>query len=262
LPARDAVRVARNTLRVLGLSASAAALGAAVLAGHAPARPPAFTAHVPIRIVVVGYSVEHRPIRAFVVGQPTASRRILVVGCIHGTEPAGEAITRRLRSMTPPPGAVWWLVDEFNPDGCLAGTRQNAHGVDLNRNAPWRWQHLEQPGGTFYSGPDALSEPESRAINQLVKALRPAVSIWYHQHASLVDSSSGGDPAIEGRYARIVGLPFRAYPAFVPGSITSWQNATFPTDTAFVVELPAGALPPSSVGRHVAAIVALSASRG
>jgi protein MpaA len=247
----------RGTVRTLALGACLAALCLAILAGHAHARSPVVSPHVPIRIVVVGYSVDHRPIRAFVVGEPTAARRILVVGCIHGTEPAGEAITRRLRSLAPPAGAVWWLVDQFNPDGCLAGTRQNAHGVDLNRNAPWRWQHLEQPGGTFYSGPYPLSEPESRAINQLVKRLRPAVSIWYHQHATLVDSSSGGDPAIESRYAHTVGLPFRAYP-FVPGSITSWQDATFPKDTAFVVELPAGALPPSSIARHVAAIVALS----
>jgi protein MpaA len=251
------MRADRGTARVLALGACLATLPVAVLAGHARAHPLAASAHVPIRIVIVGYSVDQRPIRAFVVGEPSAARRILVVGCIHGTEPAGEAITRRLRSLAPPAGAVWWLVDQFNPDGCLAGTRQNAHGVDLNRNAPWRWQHLEQPGGTFYSGPYPLSEPESRAINRLVKRLRPAVSIWYHQHAAMVDSSSGGDPAIESRYARTVGLPFRAYP-FVPGSITSWQDATFPQDTAFVVELPGGALPPSSVARHVAAIIALS----
>jgi murein peptide amidase A len=247
----------RGTARMLALGACLASLCLAFLAGQAHARPHVASPRVPIHIVIVGYSVDHRPIRAFVVGQPAAARRILVVGCIHGTEPAGQAITRRLRSVAPPAGAVWWLVDQSNPDGCLAGTRQNADGVDLNRNAPWRWQHLEQPGGTFYSGPYPLSEPESRAINRLVKRLRPAVSIWYHQHASLVDSSSGGDRAIESRYARTVGLPFRAYP-FVPGSITSWQDATFPHDTAFVVELSAGALPPSSIARHVAAIIALS----
>jgi protein MpaA len=244
---------------LFALPAAVTALALAALAPRAHAHSPVRAPHVPIRIVVVGYSVEHRPIRAFVVGNPAAPRRILVVGCIHGTEPAGEAITHRLRSLAPPAGAVWWLVDEFNPDGCLAGTRQNADGVDLNRNAPWRWQHLEQRGGTFYSGPYPLSEPESRAINSLVKRLRPAVSIWYHQHATMVDSSSGGDPAIESRYARTVGLPFLAYP-FVPGSITSWQDATFPNDTAFVVELPAGPLPASSVALHVAAIMALSKS--
>jgi protein MpaA len=200
--------------------------------------------------------VRGRPIVARVVGDPAASRHILIVGCVHGNETAGEAITRRLRSVAPPARTALWLVDEFNPDGCKANTRQNARGVDLNRNSAWHWQHLEHPGGTYYSGTGPLSEPESQAINRLVSHLRPAVSIWYHQHASLVDDSSGGSLAIESRYARAVGLPLRNYGVF-PGSITTWQDVTYPRDTAFVVELPAGALPASSVARHVAAIMAL-----
>jgi hypothetical protein len=72
-----------------------------------------------------------------------------------------------------------------------------------------------------------------------------------------VDDSSGGSLAIERRYARAVRLPLRGYGAF-PGSITSWQTAAYPLDTAFVVELPSGSLRPSTVARHVAAIVALA----
>jgi murein peptide amidase A len=209
-----------------------------------------------VRVVAIGRSVRGRQILARVIGDPAASRHILVVGCVHGNETAGEAITRRLRSAVPPAGSVLWLVDEFNPDGCQTNMRQNAHGVDLNRNSPWHWQRLERPGGTYYSGPGPLSEPESRAINRLVRRLRPAVSIWYHQHASLVDDSSGGSVAIESRYARAVGLPLRNYGVF-PGSIATWQDVTYPHDTAFVVELPAGPLPRSSLTRHVAAILAL-----
>jgi protein MpaA len=208
------------------------------------------------RVVVIGRSVRGREILARVVGDPAAARHILVVGCVHGNETAGEEITRRLRNVTPPAGSVLWLVDEFNPDGCQTNTRQNAHGVDLNRNSPWHWQRIERPGATFYSGPGPLSEPESRAINRLVRRLRPAISIWYHQHASLVDDSSGGSVAIESRYARAVGLPLRNYGVF-PGSITTWQDRTYPHDTAFVVELPPGPLPPSSITRHVDAILAL-----
>src|SRR5205807_3602190 len=154
-----------------------------------------YPAAVHAREFVLGRSVERRGIVAHVVGSPSAPRRILVVGCVHGNERAGEAITRRLRTVTPPAGSALWLVDEFNPDGCLHDTRQNAHGVDLNRNSPWHWRPLEQPGGTFYSGIAPLSEPESRAIHALVARLRPEISIWYHQHASLVDDSSGGSSA-------------------------------------------------------------------
>jgi protein MpaA len=208
--------------------------------------------------MVVGRSVRGRPIRIYVRGDPASPHRVLVVGCVHGNETAGEAITRRLRTAAAPAGVGLWVVDQFNPDGCTAHTRQNARGVDLNRNSPWHWRPLDQPGGTYYSGPQPLSEPESRAINALITRLRPAVSIWYHQHATLVDDS-GGDRGIELRYARTVGLPFRHLGNF-PGSITSWQNATFPTATAFVVELPAGTLPSTSVARHVGAVLALARS--
>ena len=206
--------------------------------------------------LVIGRSVEGRPIRGWEVGPPGSRRRVLVVGCVHGNEPAGEAITHRLRFAKPPAGSSLLVVDAFNPDGCAAGTRQNAHGVDLNRNSPWRWRRLDRPGGTFYSGPRPLSEPESRAIVGFVRKFRPSISIWYHQHAQLVDAS-GGDPRIERRYARMVGLPFRRLGLF-PGSITSWQNAAFHAATAFVVELPAGSLSRRSVERHVRAVLRLA----
>src|SRR6478736_2067150 len=144
--------------------------------GSVPARTAA-------RRVLLGHSVDGRPIRGYQVGDPKAARRLLVVGCVHGNETAGEAITRRLRATPPVAGVQLWVVDQFNPDGCAANTRQNAHGVDLNRNSPWHWRRLS---GMFYSGPRPLSEPESRAINQLVRCLRPHVSIWYHQSATLV----------------------------------------------------------------------------
>src|SRR5260370_691787 len=142
-----------------------------------------------VRVLGIGHSATGGEILVRIVGPSSASRRILVVGCVHGDERAGEGITRHLRTITPPQRTALWLVDEFNPDGCRANTRQNARGVDLNRNSPWHWQPLEHPGGTFYSGSAPLSEPESRAIRALVMRLRPAISVWYPQHASLGEPS-------------------------------------------------------------------------
>jgi protein MpaA len=222
-------------------------------------QPRAVTSSPRIRLGILGHSVDGRPIRVREIGDPKSARRILVVGCVHGDEAAGEAITRRLRAVRPPAGTSLWIVDDLNPDGCAGGTRQNAHGVDLNRNSPWRWRHIGTPGGTFYAGPRPLSEPESRAIVHAVRALHPAISIWYHQHAALIDAS-GGDPRVERDYARAAALPLRRLERF-PGSITGWQNATFPGTTAFVVELPAGRLSGRAVRRHVAAVLLLAAPR-
>lgn len=194
-----------------------------------------------------------RPIVVRIVGDTRTVRRVLVVGCVHGNETAGIAITKRLREATAPAGAALWLVDAFNPDGCEARTRLNANGVDLNRNSPQDWSPRT---GDFPPGKHPLSEPESQAINRLVLRLQPAITIWYHQHAALVDDSGTGQ-TVARHYANRVGLPFKHY-GNEAGSITSWQNATFPDATAFVVELPSGELSSASVRRHCAAVLALA----
>ena len=240
--------------RSRGVAARVALAAIVALAGLAPTGP---AAAAPRSAEVVGLSVLGRAIRAVRIGPAAASRRLLVVACVHGDEPSGKAITRRLRFAAPPADTAIWVIDEANPDGCAAGTRKNAHGVDLNRNSPWHWAHINGPGGVFYSGPRPWSEPESRALDAFVKRVHPAITIWYHQHANLVDASVGGDVHIERDYARRVGL--RLVPlGLYRGSFTGWQNTNLPGTTAFVVELPAGALPAAAVGRHVAAVLALA----
>lgn len=208
---------------------------------------------------VIGRSVQGRAVHALRIGPADAARTVLVVGCVHGTERAGEAITRRLRSSEPPAGSALWLIDQANPDGCRAGTRQNAHGVDLNRNAPWHWRATGPPGSVFYAGPHARSEPETRALLTFITRIRPTVTIWYHQQAALVDDP-GRHRAIPRRYARTAGLPFKPYPQRLPGIFTGWQNAELPHTTAFVVELPPGSLTPVALRRHVRAV--LGTARG
>ena len=128
--------------------------------------------------------------------------------------------------------------------------------MDLNRNFPFGWQPNGVPFDTYYSGATPLSEPESSAMARLIERTRPRVSVWYHQHMRLVDRS-GGDPYLERLYARRSRLPYRRI-APLPGTATSWQNHSFPRDSAFVVELPAGSLDRPSVSRHAAAVTALA----
>jgi protein MpaA len=207
--------------------------------------------------VVVGRSVDGRQIQAIDVGSDRdQGPNILVVGCIHGNEPAGIAITRELIAHSPPHSADLWVIPDLNPDGVAAGTRQNAHRVDLNRNFPWHWQALGAPGFQQYSGPRPLSEPESRFADRLILRLRPQITIWFHQPLGLVDES-GGSPQLERRFARLAGLPFHRLPRY-PGSAASWQNHTLAGTSAFVVELPPGRLGESSARRLAEAVLDLT----
>jgi protein MpaA len=225
----------------------AALLGAAAIAtggGHA--------VH---QTTVIGRSVDGRAIHAVETGT-RGEPRILVVGCIHGNECAGMAVIRALRRRTPPRHADLWLVPTLNPDGRAAGTRQSAHGVDLNRNFAAGWTHHGSPGSTYYSGPRPFSEPETRTARALVTAIRPKVTIVYHQHLRLVWTSGTSVPL--GRtYATMVGLPLYVHRS--PGGAASeWIRVRFPRLHAFAVELAAGRLSRGGIRRHVGAVLAMA----
>ena len=198
---------------------------------------------------LVGHSVEGHRIVAYELGDPTASRQVLVVGCLHGNECAGIAVVNRLRRLGPLEGVGLWLVPDANPDGHRAGTRGNAHGVDLNRNFPYRWKRLR---GALYSGPRPASEPETRALMGLIRRLRPAVTIWFHQHLNMVVLTRG-NLGLQRRFARLAGLRAGYIPGLT-GTATGWSNATFPGTTAFVVELPAGSLTAKATARIARAV--------
>jgi protein MpaA len=203
--------------------------------------------------LVLGQSVEGREIRATRVGAADAPVSVLVVGDVHGNEPAGEAIVAALRKQRVD-GVQFWLVRTANPDGRAAGTRQNARGVDLNRNFPFRW--AKGARGTYYPGPKAGSEPETRALMRFVRRVRPQLGLYYHQHMGITVRARNADMAVQRDYARRTGLPLRSLPNY-HGTAISWQNNLIKEGTAFVVELEAGRAP---VQRHVKAVVAAARS--
>jgi protein MpaA len=207
------------------------------------------------RRVRIGRSIEGRPIRAFGFGNLSSRRMVLVVGCIHGDECAGKRILKRLRRMAPPDDMSLWMIWSLNPDGTIAGTRQNARGVDLNRNFGYKWRPLGEPGDRYYSGPRKWSEPETRAARRFIRNRRPDVTIWYHQPLALV-VRTGPHRRLKARYARLVGLPLvRLSP--LPGTAPRWQNHRFRNDASFVVELAGGRLRARSARRHARAVLAV-----
>ncbi len=87
------------------------------------------------RVEEYGRSRDGVPLRVF---RPAGDGPIagLLTAAQHGEEADTALLVRRLLERTPGTETRWAVIPVLNPDGLLAGTRQNAAGVDLNRNFP------------------------------------------------------------------------------------------------------------------------------
>jgi hypothetical protein len=201
-----------------------------------------------VRSEQIGESTRGQPIRAFTLG--SGRPRILVVGSVHGNEPAGTVVATRLLHATPPRRGSITVVQDLNPDGHVAKRRWNARRVDLNRNFPGTWRPIATAGEA------PASERETRLAMQLIRRLRPDLTIWFHQPQGLV-RASGPSVSIARRYAHLAGMRFARLP-WPPGSATAWQHGALPASRAFVVELAPGELGIRDAGRYASAVVQLT----
>jgi murein peptide amidase A len=261
---------------VQGLVAMLLASGALLAPAAPPAQPSTFHArltrleHAPPHggswahgSITIGRSLEGRPIDLREWGANSGGQRILVFGCIHGTECAASAIPA-FKSGCPTTGAVFY-VPNLNPDGSASGTRLNGRGVDLNRNFPAGWQPISTRWDLQYSGPRPFSEPETRLAARLIRALRPDVTIWFHQEAEPMVRAWGPSVPMGRAFARQLRLtrtplPFRRLP-WLAGTAPNWQNHEFPGTASFVAELPMGPLSAASADAIGAAVARLSGPR-
>src|SRR3954454_11730298 len=186
-------------------------------------------------VPMVGHSVRGHEIRAVERDGARAGKTVLIVGCIHGNECAGTAVTRRLISGPAPRAGRLVVIADLNPDGRRLGVRTNARGVDLNRNFPSGWRRIGVRGDLQWSGPRPLSEPEVRFARAVVRRYRPDVSIWFHQPQDVVRAWGPSIPAAR-RYARAAHWPYRSI-RWPSGTASNWQNHAYPSRASFVVEL-------------------------
>ena len=149
---------------------------------------------------VIGYSVEGRPISAYRIGD--GPLKVVLAGDIHGGLEANTHILAQqlLAHFQDHPSEVpadvsLWIIPTLNPDGLAAGTRWNAHDVDLNRNAD---TDLDGCGGNDWS-PDTVglegphpgaggdypfSEPEIRAVRDFLADAW--IAVFYHSAAGAI----------------------------------------------------------------------------
>lgn len=173
---------------------------------------------------VIGRSVKGRPIVALRLGEPEQPV-VVMMAAMHGNEPAPSLILRSLADGPAIRGIDLWVIPSYNPDGIKRHTRQNARGVDLNRNFPYRWIKMT---GTYNSGRRPASEPETRAVMKFLRAVKPARIISFHQPLYGVDTDTK-DPAFARRLARALKLPSKRFDCggVCHGTMTGWYNHRF-----------------------------------
>jgi protein MpaA len=190
---------------------------------------------------VIGTSVRGREIVAHRLGEPAGPGvpTVVLMSTMHGNEPHTRQILLALESGRPVVGVDLWVVPTYNPDGLAERSRKNAHGVDLNRNFPYKWKELD---GSYESGPRPASEPETRVMMRFLRKVRPDYVLSFHQPLRGVDTDTK-NPRFARRVARELHLPAKTLDcgSVCHGTMTMWFNRRF-RGTALTVEY--GAHPP------------------
>ncbi len=133
-------------------------------------------------VSTLGTSVCGRPIDVVQLG--TGPINVLMWSQMHGNE---STTTRALMKLMP------WLcesaqemllsrlclhiIPQLNPDGAAAYTRENANGIDLNRDAV------------------ALSQPESQCLRNYFDTIQPQFCFNLHDQRTLYGAGGEGNPA-------------------------------------------------------------------
>ena len=177
--------------------------------------------------VVIGQTVMGRPIEAmrfapadYAKPKPVA----LVFGGIHGDEAASVLQAERLAQdlLERPPGRETWIVPCVNVDGMLAGTKNNANDIDLNRHfASKNFSPVPAKPG-YDPGKVPETEPEVRALVELIDRIGATRFIALHATYRCFNWDGGGKALAEEMAALASGYPAEAdlgYPT--PGSFGS-----------------------------------------
>lgn len=190
---------------------------------------PAPAEAAPYRRVEIGTSVQGRPIYAYQVGQERAARTMVVLGQIHGDEPAGRRTAGAIRDHRPVRGITLWIVPTINPDGAAMKRRQNARGVDLNRNWGYNWAPSRR-GSATWSGPKAWSEPETVAMRKFLFNVDPTWVVGIHQPLYGIDTYRPKSRTLAERLVRSLGLPRKSFTCsgVCHGTMTGFINHRMP----------------------------------
>ncbi len=156
-----------------------------------------------------------RDLLALKIGKGSGKPVVLFAACHHARELATPEMVLRMAELligqygVDPEITAWvdtreiWLVPMVNPDGHALATRGDSQrkntndvsggkrrvGVDLNRNYATAWGTVgdsPHPESDTFRGTAPFSEPETKAMRDLMTAKKPVFLLTFHSYSNMV----------------------------------------------------------------------------
>ena len=201
------------------------------------------------------YSVNDRPLALRDYIPPAGEQpqtRVLIMGGVHGDEYSSISIMFKWMELLEQEfegDFAWRFLPAVNPDGLLdsEAVRQNANGVDLNRNFPSRdWKRLAQHtwventgrNPRRFPGEGPASEPEVQWVVQQIESFRPDVIVSVHAPYHLLDFDG------PSRAPKKIGELYLHQLGVYPGSLGNYGGIDLGLPVV-TLELPSAGIMPS-----------------
>lgn len=182
-------------------------------------------------------TVGNRDVELLKADSNSGDKTVLIIGVFHGDEPQGEYLIRKFMSQRKEPCKNQiYIIPCLNPDGKALGTRQNANGIDLNRNFPTKNRKIIEDEH-YFGGTEGGSEIETQFIIDVLKEYKPDFILTIHAPYRVVNFDGNAE-----KYAKdiseITGYPVEEDIGYkTPGSFGTYagKERNIPTIT---LELP------------------------
>ena len=156
-----------------------------------------------VSLVQVGETVAHKPLTALIVGNK--DNLIAGLGVIHAGESGPEILIESVKELLDKKPEIFdktgiVILPSVNADmreemacGLPRYCRVNKNGVDLNRNFDVKWEEVsygyglatDDPECVTYRGTSPNSEPETKAVINFIRTVKPKIILSYHALASI-----------------------------------------------------------------------------
>lgn len=215
-----------------------------------------------MKILKKTYSKNNNEIVLIEQSQSKFDKTVLIIGVVHGDEPQGkflienylresnpikqDRLPRFLRNLAKTAECIYLFLRAtrsnlcsdsncdnqknkllfipcLNPDGLELNTRQNANGIDLNRNFPTiNWERIEEKD--YFGGEAPASEIETKFVIEIIEEFKPDVILTLHAPYKVVNYD-GPAKDIAEKISEIINYPATTdigYPT--PGSFGTYSG--------------------------------------